>query len=77
VDEEMMNLDRLDAEIARIGKLLKISRECRFTHVIAAIERELAQDIIPAAAALLAATDGEERKMVAERCRRLERLLSG
>jgi hypothetical protein len=56
-------------------RLLRLTRECGFVDITAALERELREDILPGVTALLCMVDGEERAAVAKRHRRVKKLM--
>jgi len=72
----IVDLSDLDAEIASVERTLTMCRECGLTGLTAAVEREIAQNMLPGIAALAALAEGEERAALAARYRRLETMLS-
>jgi len=70
-----VNLADLDAEIASIERTLIMCREGGLTGLTAAVEREIAKNMLPGIAALAALAEGEERAALAARYQRLETVL--
>jgi hypothetical protein len=62
----------LDAEIESVERILMMCREGVFTGLTAAIEREIAENMLPGIAAL---AEDEERAALAARYRRLDAAL--
>jgi hypothetical protein len=67
-----VDLADLDAEIDSVERILAMCREGRLTGLTAAVEREIARNMLPGIAALAALAEGEERAALAARYRRLE-----
>ena len=70
-----VDLADLDAEIASIERTLTMCREGGLTGLTAAVEREIAKNMLPGIAALAALAEGEERAALAARYQRLETVL--
>jgi len=70
-----IDLADLDAEIDSVERTLTMCREGGFKRVTAAVEREIARNMLPGIAALAALAEGEERAAMAARYRRLETAL--
>ena len=70
-----INLANLDAEIDSVERTLTMCRECGSKRLMAAVEREIARNMLPGIAALAALAEGEERAALAARYRRLETAL--
>ena len=68
-------LAELDARIAETERLLTLCRECEFATITAAIERDINAEILPKLLLLLTMTDGADRRAVAERLKRVRRML--
>jgi hypothetical protein len=49
--------------------------ECQFADLIERIERDISEEILPPLLQLLCVTDGADRKAVAERLKRVKRML--
>ena len=70
-----VDLADLDAEIESVERALTMCREGGFTGLTAAVEREIAEHMLPGIAALGALAEGVERTALAARYRRLEKAL--
>jgi hypothetical protein len=70
-----VDLADLDAEIDSVERTLTTCREGGHKRLTAAVEREIARDMLPGIAALAALAEGEERAALAARYRRLETTL--
>jgi hypothetical protein len=70
-----VDLANLDAEIESVERTLTRCREGGFMGLTAAVEREIAEHMLPGIAALAALTEGEERAALAARHRRLKKAL--
>ena len=70
-----IDLADLDAEIDSVERTLTMCREGGFKRVTAAVEREIARNMLPGIAALAALAEGQERAALAARYRRLETAL--
>ena len=70
-----VDLTDLDAEIDCVERTLTMCREGGLPGLTAAVEREIARNMLPGIAALAALAEGEERAAVAARYRRLEAVL--
>lgn len=70
-----VDLADLDAEIESVERTLTMCREGGFAGLTAAVEREIAEHMLPGIAALAALAEGEERAALAARYRRLETAL--
>ena len=66
-----MNFVDLDSEIDRVERVLNVAREGGFADIVAAIEREIAKEILPLAAALAVMADGEDAQEAGMRRARL------
>lgn len=73
---EPLDLTALDSEIASIERLLRLSRECQFADIVAQIEGEIAEEILPGMLVLAGIVADEERAAVASRCRHLKGLIA-
>ena len=69
-----LSLAELDTRIAETERLLTLCRECEFATITAAIERDINAEILPKLL-LLTMTDGADRRAVAERLKRVRRML--
>ena len=70
-----VDLADLDTEIASVERTLRMCRECGLTGLTAAVEREIAKNMLPGIASLAALAGGEELAALAARYRRLETVL--
>ena len=62
-----IDLADLDAEIDSVERTLTICREGGFKRLTAAVEREIAENMLPGIAALAAFAEGEYRAALAAR----------
>jgi hypothetical protein len=72
---ELINPDDLDAEIDRAAHLLRVSRECGFSDLVAKIEGDIQHDILPVLVVLRRCVDDELRDFAEARYRRLVGML--
>ena len=70
-----IDLADLDAEIDSVERTLTMFRESGFKRLTAAVEREIARNLLPGIAALAALAEGQERAALAARYWRLETAL--
>jgi hypothetical protein len=69
-------LDELDALITEGDRIFRIAKECSFTDVVAGIAAEVRRTILPGCVLLLCAADGKHRKAIAQRYKRLQKMVS-
>ena len=72
----MQNLAELDNAIARVERCLKLSRECGFDGLAAAIREDIRKEIIPATLVLAAAAGAPARTTITLRYRKLAKMLA-
>jgi hypothetical protein len=72
---ELINPDDLDAEIDRAAHLLRVSRECGFSDLVAKIEGDIQHNILPVLVVLRRCVDDELRDFAEARYRRLVGML--
>ena len=72
---KLVNPDDLDAEIDRTAHLLRVSRECGFSDLVAKIEGDIQRKILPVLVVLRCCVDDELRDFVEARYRRLVGML--
>lgn len=72
----MQNLAELDNAIAWAERCLKLSRECGFDGLAAAIREDIRKEIIPATIVLAAAAGTPARKTITVRYRKLAKMLA-
>jgi hypothetical protein len=66
-----MNFVTLDSEIDRVERVLTLAREGGFADIVAAIQREIVEEILSLAAALAVMADGEDAREADRRIARL------
>jgi hypothetical protein len=67
-----VDLAELDAELERMERVRRLASECGFQRLVARIERDVEECILPRLMLLLMAADGETRAALAQRFRRLK-----
>lgn len=72
----MQNLAELDNAIAWAERCLKLSRECGFDGLAAAIREDIRKEIIPATIVLAAAAGAPARSTIIVRYRKLAKMLA-
>jgi hypothetical protein len=72
----VQNLAELDNAIAGAERCLKLSRECGFDGLAAAIREDIRKEIIPATLVLAAAAGARARTTIIVRYRKLEKMLA-
>ena len=70
------DLAELDAAIEAASRILALAREGGFTDCVEAIADDIRRVILPGCTLLLCAADGKHRKAIAQRCRRLQKMVS-
>ena len=70
------DLAELDAAIEAASRILALAREGGFQDCVAAIVADIRQVILPGCTLLLCTADGKHRKAIAQRYRRLQKMVS-
>jgi hypothetical protein len=72
----VQNLAEVENAIAKVERCLKLSSECGFEGLAAAIREDIRKEIIPATLALAAAADAPGRTTIILRYRKLAKMLA-